>query len=617
MLYITVQLLRRTYVAATQKLPTMTQSTDAPTEDTTMSDASSKYPNKSSDTVSSTATKTCIKIAFKLQKTESTDVSAKHREILIAITKSDKAAVVLDKDGHRLAVSAETPFDTRFSYETLPRKHYQLVCVTHSITTRVPFSNLKHDIRNVIATSRATVTVNTWNTLDVRDAGWLLQMNPRTHNRNNIAQRLRQAIQQISTKPLPKFHLYTKTISNSKPSDINRISVSVIVIECESSSLIALRELLHTVYASNNSDLPGKFIPMNFPHIQSAHEYTRIIKNQQEYLENHRNITVTNVTFDDLKKTINHNNDNITILSALKQSNTITWISPNQSSSDTHKLNISTTAASYLATFNTIKSIILSNIPKSSTNITPNSNNPTIAPPIMSPITRNYLAALTSSLPSSPSTSSPSTSRSHSHTITATNISSITSPTTSPQSNIQLQNIKEHISRSIQNLRKEFQSLQTEIHNEIQKLRTSTPTVANDQSIVSNELNASISSIKNEFESFRTQIHKEMKQHLQTTISIAIKTTTENLTKMITTEVNRALQKQLNALSPRNRKPKRSRAPNLDDSISQRLFSARSYEESDNDDPYEVSNALFEANMTDSPYNSDHSDNENVPPSHP
>ena len=87
--------------------------------------------------------------------------------------------------------------------------------------------------------------------------------------------------------------------------------------------------------------------------------------------------------------------------------------------------------------------------------------------------------------------------------------------------------------------------------------------------------------------------------------------TMSQLTTMITTEVNNALQTKLNALSPRNRKPKRSRAPNLDDSddpIYRKLFDddpphACNKEKNNTQpeelhDPYEAANSLFEANMT-------------------
>ena len=497
-----------------------------------------------------------------------------------------------------------------------------MVCVSHTITTKVPISTLKRDIRNVLSTCRATVTVHTWKTLDVRDAGWLLQMHPRTHNRDNIALRLRQATQQISNKQLPEFRLYVKTISDKKPSDDNRISVPVIVIECESSSLTTLREHLHTVYSSNKVDLPGKFIPMNFPHIQSVQEYTQLIHQHKSYLDNHRNITVSNVTYDDLNQLVTHNNTKMSILSAIDQFDAITWISPDTSSSDSHKINISTMTTSYVDTCTFVKNIILSNVPKSTTSVTYNTSTSAFTPPAISPVTKNYLTALTSSLPPPPQVTPPFVSQPYSHTIATTNVSSITSLTIPSPPNIQLANIKEHISRSLKILRQEFQTLQSEVHNEIRKLQTTQSVSINGQSNtltsnVTNELNESILSIKQEFESFRLQIQKEMKQHLQTTISIAIKTTTENLTKMITTEVDQALRAQLNALSPRNRKPKRSRAPNLDDSISQRLFSARSHEDFDDDDPYEASNALFEANMTDVLHSPTHSDTEEVHQHHP
>ena len=76
---------------------------------------------------------------------------------------------------------------------------------------------------------------------------------------------------------------------------------------------------------------------------------------------------------------------------------------------------------------------------------------------------------------------------------------------------------------------------------------------------------------------------------------------------MITNEVNKALQTQLHALSPRNRKPKRSHAPNITETLTQRLFSSTSDERyqhndlpqsTDHDSDYNVANDLFEANMT-------------------
>ena len=600
----------------------MTKTNDAATEDTTMSDASLMPHDNSNNSTSTTVEKTSIKIAFKMQKNDSSDVSAKHRDILNALSKCDESLVIFDKDDNHVIISTEYKIDQKFNYEKLPRKHIQLVCVTHAIASKVPISNLKHDISNVLATSRATVTVNTWNTLDVRDVGWLLHMNPRTHNRDNIALRLRQAIQKLTTQSIAKFRLYIKTISDRKPSDKNRLSTQVIAIKCESSSLFTLRDLLHKLYASNNQDLPGKFIPMNFPHVESTNKYTQLIQAQKTYLTIHRNIAVHNVSFDDLNKIIEHNNKTQSILSILEQSKAITWISPDSSSTPSSKINISTTTESYPQTYSLVQNIILPNVTTSHTNVSYKDYNPINSPQIISPTTKTYLSALTAGLPPLPNTSSPLRSHNHSHTISGTNISSITSPTTQHPSTIQLQNIKEHISRSLNIIRQEFTTIQTELRNEIQNLHTQklAPNQTNPTDLttnVSNELNTSIESIKQEFESFRTHVQQEMKKQLQTTISIAIATTTENLTKLITTEVDRALRTQLQALSPRNRKPKRSRAPNLDESISQRLFHGRTVDDKDDDDPYELSNSLFEANMLDQPHSPENSDNEEIMQNHP
>ena len=132
-----------------------------------MLDTSLMHQDNSNNSVSTTVEKTSIKIAFRMNKTDSADVSAKHHDILTAMSKSDESLVIFDKDDNHVIISTDYQIDQKFTYEKLPHKHLQLVCVTHTIAMKVPFSNLKHDIRNVLAPSRATVTVNTWNMLDV------------------------------------------------------------------------------------------------------------------------------------------------------------------------------------------------------------------------------------------------------------------------------------------------------------------------------------------------------------------------------------------------------------------------------------------------------------------
>ena len=143
----------------------------------------------------------------------------------------------------------------------------------------------------------------------------------------------------------------------------------------------------------------------------------------------------------------------------------------------------------------------------------------------------------------------------------------------------------------------------TIVRKEIQQQLVSTSHRYN----VSNEISNSIAAIKEEFKTFQQCVQEELKKELDASISVAIQKTTTQLTSMITNEVNKDLQSQLNALSPRNQKPKQSRAPNIMEPISQRLFSSTSDEHywthelsqsNNSESDYDIANDLFEANMT-------------------
>ena len=131
--------------------------------------------------------------------------------------------------------------------------------------------------------------------------------------------------------------------------------------------------------------------------------------------------------------------------------------------------------------------------------------------------------------------------------------------------------MKEHVSRSLKTIRSEFKTIQEELRKE---LTTHVLTISGHNQTkqntlhrnVSLKLNELINSVKKDFENIRNEIQNELKTRLATTIANAFKSTMSQLTTMITTAVNNALLTKLNALSPRNRKPKRSCAPNLDNS---------------------------------------------------
>ena len=173
---------------------------------------------------------------------------------------------------------------------------------------------------------------------------------------------------------------------------------------------------------------------MNFQHIQSAHAYTQLIQQQQDYLESHRNISISNLTIDDLNTQIDFNNNKTSMLTAINQTNTISWISPDNSSSSNQKINFSTTVTNYPTAFSFLKGTIQENIPQSIMNSNFRENNPVLTPQL-SPTMRNYLTALTLNIPKSksPNVSTPSK-HSHKHSNEKTSTASPASPST--QSNV-------------------------------------------------------------------------------------------------------------------------------------------------------------------------------------
>ena len=583
-----------------------------------MTDSNNPIQKDSNHSTMSTNETKSVKFVFKLKKNEKANIAKYHHDILRAIKKLDSAIIFKDNKNNTFIPSTVKDLLPRFDYQTFQRKHIQVCCVAHDIATKLTISKLKTDIRNVLITNRATLTTNTLTSLDVRDVGWFLGLHPRFHNRVDLTKRLQSLLTKVHDKPVPQFQLYSKTVFTGKPTDSKRISALAIHIECESTNLFELREILHKLYSNkNNTKIPGKFIPINFPHLQNISAYTSIIQQQQNYLENHRNIQISGISNDDLNIIINHNNATLSIRTLLESSPLILWLSPTSITNEQHKWNISTTSTKYIETCQLIRKHVLHTIPSSTATIPNVSDTPISNPPPLTITTKNYLTALTNDLPDSTNSTYSNYSPKHSHTVSTTNVSSITTPTIHPLSATQLENMKEHVSRSLKTIRSEFKTIQEDLRKELRD-HASTISGSNQNALhdsVSLELTESINSVKRDFEKFRNEIQNELKNQLATTIASAIKSTMSQLTTMITTEVNNALQTKLNALSPRNRKPKRSRAPNLedaDDPIYRRLFDDDPQNDSNKvntnthstnlDDTYEAANSLFEANMTIRPH---------------
>ena len=205
------------------------------------------------------------------------------------------------------------------------------------------------------------------------------------------------------------------------------------------------------LYSTNDTTLPGKFIPTNFPHIQNKNAYSSLIRQQHEYMENHRIISLFDIKSAELDKQIIHNKISTTINTAIQQCKAITWISPTHSSSQTQtQWNISTNKTEYYSACQAIQNIVVANIPTCCTNIPKQISPSTLSPPTVSTTTRNYLTALTANL--SPPTTQVRPSITTHHTVATNNVSSITTPTLPKHSPIQTENMREYISTTIETI---------------------------------------------------------------------------------------------------------------------------------------------------------------------
>ena len=608
----------------------MTKTTDLDCEDTAMDDISSPPPSQQCINNESLPKEITLKFTFKVKKTEKVDSATMHRNILTTIEDLDDHVSFLDQHNNTFSPQKTKNFSSKFTYETFPRKHFHLICVAHKLKLSISLKNLKRDMRNVLVTNHANITAHTWSTLDTRDVGWLLQMHPRLHNRQDLHLQLSKLLSKANpTKETPEFQLYVKTISDNNTNAAQRSSAQAIVIESKSDNIHNLRELLHSVYNTQSHLLPGTFIPINYQHIETKEKYSSLIRLQRQYLEDHRNISLSGVPDDKLNSIVHYNNKFDTILNHIHSSTHITWISPSISSD--HDWNLSTNSSSYYASQQLVK-MILDNVKESSSTMsfTPHLHQHSTS---LTTTTKTYLDALNAFIPpttannhsvnstNKPTNSTTTNTSSPTNTISTETQSSPLSSLTTAKDSIALENMKEHLTKSISILRKEMKSIQdsfrseikerlSEINNSLLTTQQTTNEHKNDQdkTLSSSRVQDSISSLKNEFNQFRSAIRQELKDQLLLTVTEVVQTTTTQISSIITKEVHRALQTHLHALSPRNRKPKRSHAPNIDETIQQQLFPDDSQDNSqiadvstlsnEIDKQYEAANSLFEANMT-------------------
>ena len=248
----------------------MTTTTGPDCDNVTMDDTSLPLGEEQQIHHDSSPKETTLKFIFKVKKTKKVDPAQLHCNILTTIENLDRDKTFLNQQNNTFSPNKVQNFPSKFTYETFPRKHYQLICVAHKLKLSQLLNHLKSDMRNVLSATHATITVHTWSILNTRDVGWLLHMHPHFHNCQDIHQQLSKILTKTTIdKEIPEFQLYVKTVTDGNANASQSSSAQAIIIESASNNVHSLQELLHTAYNSQSPLLPEKFIPANYQHIEN------------------------------------------------------------------------------------------------------------------------------------------------------------------------------------------------------------------------------------------------------------------------------------------------------------------------------------------------------------
>ena len=262
--------------------------------------------------------------------------------------------------------------------------------------------------------------------------------------------------------------------------------------ECRSSDLPRLRQLVQKTYSTINN-LPGQLIPSNLPHLDNKHLLRNYVIQQNRYIDDHRNISIFGVTEHDLLQVVRVNDKDRDILSLLKKSTAIKWISPTSLTTTEGKWNISTTENQYQSAIETITSVIIDKIPNSSSNML--SLDELSVKSSLTESTRTYLDVLTTKSPASTSMSDVPTQVTNDSSYMVPPPITVTSPTSPPgyhnyiptqrsqpsshvsslttksagPTRIEFDNMKEHIHRTLTTMKRDFESFKTTVRSDFQK----------------------------------------------------------------------------------------------------------------------------------------------------
>ena len=188
-------------------------------DDTTMTESSADTDATPKTTTPTTVKEIPVKLLFKLKKSDHLDEAiGRHMNILCVMQEQDSEVSILDKDNVEIIPSLIRfeDFRSHFEYHTLPRRHHQLIAVTHIIKSSYTLNDIKDLIRGSLSLSRTTLLPQIWPTLDIWDIGWIHGVHPRFHSRKEIENFLRSLLLKNNPEStIPSFRLYVKAMGKS------------------------------------------------------------------------------------------------------------------------------------------------------------------------------------------------------------------------------------------------------------------------------------------------------------------------------------------------------------------------------------------------------------------
>jgi hypothetical protein len=257
-------------------------------------------------------------------KTANVNIAQLHGRVLKAIAASHGSDVKFyDKTGEEEIKLDKLPknqeeWSTAFHMQTVTnsRNSNSILMVGQQLAMSISISDLKSGIQTVLRQVDGFIKYNAWDkNLDSRTAGYLANLHPVHHNRDKVQRDVESflADQMRLDNEDPDFPVFKVVPSSAGDNKSNKkISSRFLAIECrdEPSAAILRKKLMgaYITLPTKVDPILGAFIPFNAK-FNDLDIFRRLVRRQNQYLANHRNIPVNGLDESILCYVLDNGND--------------------------------------------------------------------------------------------------------------------------------------------------------------------------------------------------------------------------------------------------------------------------------------------------------------------